>query len=328
MTGVQTCALPISLDLARIEAGKLSLEKHDFSLHLLLRQIVALARPLAERKGLSFRCEVDPGAPVALRGDASRVQQILLNLLSNAIKFTEHGGVSLCVMPAAEAAGVVFEIGDSGPGLSAEQQASLFRRFEQGCATPGRARRGGSGLGLAICRELATAMGGHIGVDSAPGQGARFRVELPLPWVAEAEEAPDAALPACAEAVPPLRLLLVEDDEMVAQVVSGLLDARGHHVTRVAHGLAALAELQLQSFDVGLFDLDLPGIDGLALVTQLRAMGHALPVIALTARSDAAAEPQARAVGCAGFLRKPVTGDALAGALSALRVQAEADAAT
>lgn len=314
-----------ALDLARIEAGKLSLERHDFSVAVLVRQVVALAQPLAERKGLSFRCDVDGAMPVALRGDASRLQQILLNLLSNAIKFTDRGEVSLHVTPAAKDHGVVFVVADSGPGLSAEQQARLFRRFEQGGSVPGRARRGGSGLGLAICRELATAMGGQIGVDSAPGLGARFRLELPLPSAGTGEQLPQAP-PAAAPALPALRVLLVEDDDMVAEVVAGLLAARGHQVTRVAHGLAALAELQIQDFDVGLFDLDLPGIDGLALVRQLRAMGHRLPVIALTARSDAAAEPQARAVGCAGFLRKPATGDALARTLAALRLPAEAEA--
>ncbi len=305
-----------ALDLARIEAGKLSLERRNFPLHALLEQAMALARPLATRKGLAFICEIDPTLPPALRGDPSRVRQILLNLLSNAIKFTERGAVTLRAMPAAPGRGVVFEIHDTGPGLSAEQQAGLFRRFEQGGAH-GRARQGGSGLGLAICRELATAMGGHVGVESLPGQGACFRVELPLPWAAHADIDLDAGIAAPpAATLPPLRLLLVEDDDTVAEVVRGLLHARGHHVTRVAHGLAALAELQLQAFDVGLFDLDLPGIDGLALVRQLRAMGVALPVIALTARSDPEAEPQARAAGCAGFLRKPVTGEILTDAIA------------
>jgi len=314
-----------ALDLARIEAGKLSLEGHDFSIAVLLRQVVALAQPLAERKGLSFRCDVDPALPVALRGDASRVQQILFNLLSNAIKFTDRGEVSLCVAPALRPEGVVFEIGDSGPGLSVEQQANLFRRFEQGGTVPRRMQRGGSGLGLAICRELATAMGGHIDVDSAPGLGARFRVALPLPWAADSEESSEAPSADAIVTLPSLRLLLVEDDEMVAQVIIGLLAVRGHQVTWAAHALAALAELQVQSFDVGLFDLDLPGMDGLALVRQMRAMGQGLPVIALTARSDAAAEPQARAEGCAGFLRKPVTGAALVRALAALPLPVEAD---
>jgi len=315
-----------ALDLARIEAGKLSLERRNFPLHALLEQAMALARPLAGRKGLDFACEIDPALPPALRGDPSRVRQILLNLLSNAIKFTERGAVTLRAFPSAPGRGVVFEIRDTGPGLSAEQQAGLFRRFEQRGAQ-GRTRQGGSGLGLAICRELATAMGGHIGVESAPGQGACFRVELPLPWAAQADVDLDAETPAApVTALPPLRLLLVEDDDTVAEVVGGLLHARGHRVTRVAHGLAALAELQVQSFDVGLFDLDLPGIDGLALVRQLRTLGMALPVIALTARSDPQAEPQARAAGCAGFLRKPVTGEALAGALAAVDLQADVTA--
>jgi len=308
-----------ALDLARIEAGKLALERRDFALHALLRQVVALARPLAERKRLVFRCQIDPAVPPGLRGDPNRVQQILLNLLTNAIKFTDHGEVGLCVRPGRGGHGVIFEVSDSGPGLSAEQQAGLFRRFEQGSAERGRAQRRGSGLGLAICRELATAMGGHIGVDSTPGQGARFRVELPLPRAEHGGANTGSALASPAIALPPLRLLLVEDDDTVAEVVGALLQSRGHHVVRTAHALAALAELQLQSFDVGLFDLDLPGIDGLALVRQVRAMGLALPVLALTARSDPAAEPQARAVGCAGFLRKPVTGDALVQALAALR---------
>ncbi|MDG2525460.1 ATP-binding protein [Stenotrophomonas sp. HITSZ_GD] len=315
-----------ALDLARIEAGKLSLERRNFPLHALLEQAMALARPLAARKGLAFVCEIDPALPVALRGDPSRVRQILLNLLSNAIKFTERGTVALHAMPGAPGGGVVFEIHDTGPGLSAEQQAGLFRRFEQGGAH-GRARHGGSGLGLAICRELATAMGGHVGVDSTPGQGACFRVTLPLPWAEQADidlEAGAAAPPDTP--LPPLRLLLVEDDDTVADVVRGLLHARGHRVTRVAHALAALAELQVQAFDVGLFDLDLPGIDGLGLVRQLRTLGRTLPVIALTARSDPDAEPQTRAAGCAGFLRKPVTGDGLARALAALDLPASAAA--
>ncbi|HVJ39469.1 MAG TPA: ATP-binding protein, partial [Stenotrophomonas sp.] len=317
-----------ALDLARIEAGKLSLEKYDFCVDVLVHPIVALAQPLAERKGLTFYCEMDPALPTALHGDASRLQQILLNLLSNAIKFTERGTVSLRITPAEDDGGVVFVVADSGPGLSAEQQARLFRRFEQGDAIGGHARRCGSGLGLAICRELATAMGGHIGVDSAPGLGARFRLALPLATATVAEAPPECASAAVhvLPSLPALRILLVEDDDMVAEVVAGLVSARGHQVTRVAHGLAALAELQVQDFDMGLFDLDLPGIDGLALVRQLRTMGHGLPVIALTARSDAEAEPQARAAGCAGFLRKPVTGDALASALATLRLPAEAEA--
>lgn len=148
-------------------------------------------------------------------------------------------------------------------------------------------------------------------------------VELPLRWVA----ALPAATPTVVRTAPlhdqaPLQLLLVEDDPTVAQVIVGLLQTRGHQVTHVLHGLAALAEVSTRSFDAGLCDLDLPGIEGAALVAQMRALGVRFPIVAVTARADADAEPQAMAAGCNGFLRKPVTGELLTQALA--RVLADA----
>lgn len=167
-----------------------------------------------------------------------------------------------------------MEVRDTGPGMSAEQRGRLFQRFEQAEGALTLARHGGSGLGLAICRELAAAMGGEVTVSSELGRGACFVVELPLRWVA----ALPAVTPNVARTTPlhdqaPLQLLLVEDDPTVAQVIVGLLQTRGHQVTHVLHGLAALAEVSTRSFDAGLCDLDLPGIDGAALVAQLRARG-------------------------------------------------------
>ncbi len=306
-----------ALDLARIEAGKLALDDRDFDLRQLIRQVVDLVRPSAEQKQLVFECHLDESLPRALHGDANRVQQILLNLLFNAVKFTERGQVRLRVLPLQAGDGIRVEVSDTGPGMSEEQRGRLFQRFEQAEGGRTTTRHGGSGLGLAICRELAAAMGGSVGVSSALGQGACFVVELPLRWVST--PAPSTA--AVARAVPPvhqapLQLLLVEDDVTVAQVIVGLLQGRGHHVTHVLHGLAALAEVSARSFDAGLCDLDLPGLDGAALVAQLRARGVRFPIVAVTARADADAEPQALAAGCNGFLRKPLTGDLLAQALA------------
>ncbi len=308
-----------ALDLARIEAGKLPLDYRDFDLRQLIRQVAELVRPTAEQKQLVFECELEDALPPALHGDASRVQQILLNLLFNAVKFTERGSVSLrvSVLPQGHKQGIRMEVRDTGPGMSAEQRGRLFQRFEQAEGALTLARHGGSGLGLAICRELAAAMGGEVTVSSELGQGACFVVELPLRWVA----ALPAVTPNVARTTPlhdqaPLQLLLVEDDPTVAQVIVGLLQTRGHQVTHVLHGLAALAEVSTRSFDAGLCDLDLPGIDGAALVAQLRARGVRFPIVAVTARADADAEPQAMAAGCNGFLRKPVTGDLLAQALA------------
>jgi CheY-like chemotaxis protein len=153
-------------------------------------------------------------------------------------------------------------------------------------------------------------------VQSAPGQGAHFRVVLPLPAV----EAPAAEARADAHATPSRRLLLVEDDGVVAEVVAALLQQQGHQVRHVPHGLAALSELASAAYDLAVLDLDLPGIDGLQLARLLRARGETLPLLALTARADPQAEPEARAAGMDGFLRKPVTGELLAAAIAGLGI--------
>jgi CheY-like chemotaxis protein len=264
---------------------------------------------------LRFVQQVEAAVPTALLGDALRIKQILLNLVGNAIKFTEHGEVGLAVTTMVAApGGVRFVVSDTGPGLNEEQKTRLFQRFEQAEGTRTTARYGGSGLGLAISQELAAAMGGRIEVDSTPGEGARFTLELPLP-------AADAVVPAASFPVPApgtaraLELLLVEDDPTVAEVIVGLLQAQGHCVVHVAHGLAALGEAAGAHFDVALLDLDLPGMDGLALARALRAQGFDAPLLAVTARADAEAEPQALAAGFDGFLRKPLTGAMLAEAI-------------
>ena len=305
-----------ALDLARIEAGKLQLDPVDFELHGLVDDVAALMAPLAAQRGLRFATALDPDSPRHLRGDRGRISQILLNLIGNAIKFTEQGEVSLAVSPLSPE-GVRFEVRDTGPGLNDEQKARLFRRFEQAEGVRTAARYGGSGLGLAISQELAAAMGGRIGVDSAPGQGTRFIVELPLaPGQASPHAAESPKQRETASATGALRLLLVEDDPTVAEVVAGLLRAQGHEVVHALHGLAALTEAASTDFDLGLLDLDLPGLDGLALARALRTQGFARPLVAVTARADGDAEPAALAAGFDGFLRKPVTGAMLAAAIS------------
>ena len=140
--------------------------------------LLALQAPVARAHGLAFRVEVSPALPPLLVGDALRVRQVLFNLLGNAIKFTQHGGVGLDASPGAGGAGLRLVVHDTGPGLDPAEQARLFRRFAQGDAG---LACGGSGLGLSISRELVRAMGGAIAVESAPGAGARFVVDLPFP---------------------------------------------------------------------------------------------------------------------------------------------------
>ncbi len=304
-----------ALDLARIEAGRMELLNADFAVRPLLDDVAALMAPMAEGRGLRFIDILDPKVPEAIHGDRTRIEQILLNLLGNAVKFTEVGHVSMETF-ARSPHGLRFVVADTGPGLSSEQQSRLFRRFEQADGARTASRYGGSGLGLAISQELAAAMGGRIEVESELGKGTRFIVDLPLA---------SAALPAIAESLTPvvnkhpqqsLRLLLVEDDATVAEVIRQLLQEQGHEVSHAAHGLAALGAIAGQDFDGALLDLDLPGMDGLALARMLRAQGFTAPLLAVTARSDAGAEVRALEAGFNEFLRKPVTGAVLAQALS------------
>jgi signal transduction histidine kinase/CheY-like chemotaxis protein len=307
-----------SLDLARIEAGRLALEDAPFDLHALLREIAALAAPLATAKGLTFRLDLAPDAPRHVRGDAVRVQQVILNLVNNAIKFTEQGVVSVR-LTRGEGGASEIAVSDTGAGLPEAMQARLFQRFEQGS---GAVRRGGSGLGLAICRELVARMGGEITLDSRPGQGSRFRVTLPLP-MADCTVATAADVVETKPAVRPLRVLLVEDEATSAEVIAGLLRAEGHEVRHVGDGLAALGELAVATVDAALIDLDLPGLDGLALARLLRMReGHEgrrpLPLIGISARAVGDEETLCQNAGMDAFLRKPLTADGLARTLQAL----------
>jgi signal transduction histidine kinase/sugar lactone lactonase YvrE/ActR/RegA family two-component response regulator len=299
-----------ALDLARIEAGRLELQDQPFDLHALLVDAAAMLRPQAEAKGLRFALQLAPPLPRGVRGDPVRLRQIVLNLGHNAIKFTEAGSVT--VRADAAEAGVRVEIADTGPGIDAASLARLFGRFEQADGARTAARYGGSGLGLAICRELARAMGGDIAADSAPGRGTRFRVTLPLPAHALPEPTPLPPLRVREPGAESLRILVVEDDALVAEVVCDLFAQLGHVAERAAHAMDALRRAAADDFDLIVLDLDLPGLDGFALAQVLRAHGVTAPLVALTARADADAEPRARAAGMVGFVRKPVTGEMLA----------------
>lgn len=298
-----------SLDLARIEAGRLELELAPIDPRQLLGDVAQLAQGLARAKDIRFVLNVATDVPAELVGDGFRIKQVLLNLTNNAVKFTEHGSVTLRVESATD--GWLFSVSDTGPGIPEASQARLFQRFEQE-QTP--QRRVGSGLGLAICRELVIMMGGSIELESRLGHGSTFRVHLPF------RRAVYAAAPiGNAASAAPYALLLVEDDVIVAAVIRGLLEQQGHAVRHVIDGLAALVELGQSQFDAVLLDLDLPGVDGFQvtrLIRQRESPGTRLPIVAVTARASHSDEATARAAGMDGFLHKPVTGEQLTVALA------------
>ncbi|WEN16173.1 ATP-binding protein [Rhodanobacter sp. AS-Z3] len=297
-----------ALDLARIEAGRLELDVSPFDPRQLLREVAQLEQGLAHAKGIRFVLQTASDLPPQWVGDALRIKQVLLNLANNALKFTEHGEVTLHA--ARTDSGLLCSISDTGPGISESSQARLFERFEQ---VAGPQRRAGSGLGLAICRELVEMMGGSIELESRQGHGSTFRVRIPLQEAAPVASTGPVSADRC------YRLLLVEDDPIVATVICGLLQREGHQVQHVGNGLAGLAELANGDFDAVLLDLDLPGVDGFQIARLIRQREHEgqhLPLLAVTARSGLGDEAKAREAGMDGFLRKPVSGEQLIAALA------------
>jgi len=299
-----------ALDLVRIDAGRLELEPAPFDPRQLVQDVARLEQGLAWSKGLRFVVEIADGLPERAIGDAVRIEQVLLNLANNALKFTEHGSVTLRVARSGDS--LLFSVSDTGPGIPEGSQARLFQRFEQEESPQ---RRAGSGLGLAICRELVEMMGGSIELQSRLGHGSTFLVRLPL---IEVGDVPAEQAPPSSTGERHLRLLLVEDDAIVAAVIMGLLQQQGHAACHVANGLLALAELDRHHYDAVLLDLDLPGVDGfqVARLIRQRETGKRLPIVAVTARSGEADEAHAREAGMDGFLRKPLSGEQLSATLA------------
>ncbi|PKM08439.1 MAG: histidine kinase, partial [Gammaproteobacteria bacterium HGW-Gammaproteobacteria-7] len=303
-----------ALDLTRIEAGKLVLRPEPFDIRGLVFEVDALLAPLAQAKSLQLCCRTADGVPRQLLGDAQRVRQILLNLGHNAIKFTETGSVSVTVSRL-DGLCVRFEVADTGLGLTEQQQRLIFERFEQIHTTRAATSTSqhGSGLGLSICRELVQAMSGGISIRSRPGEGTVFIVDLPLPQANQSND--QAGVSGAGSAPVAISVLVVEDDPTVAEVIVGLLRAGDIRAEHASHGLDALTHLVAARFDLLLIDLDLPGLTGLELARMLRDQGHRMPMIAITARADAQAWPEAFAAGMNSFLRKPVSGEMLVSAI-------------
>lgn len=303
------------LDLSKIAAGRLELHPAATELRPLLERSAALLAPEIERKMQRFVLEIDPGTPGTVLADATRLRQLLLNLLANAVKFTPAGGrITLRAAPRQDGEGLRFEVEDTGPGVPPEQQHLLFRDFMQLGAPGAPGMDTGTGLGLSIAAQLANLMGGRIGCESVPGQGATFWVELPLPPmmpVPAAEESDRAPLPAPQK---PLQILVVDDVPANRLVARAMLTSAGHHVTCVEDGSVAVGAVQQTVFDLVLMDLQMPVMDGLEATRRIRALEppHGqVPVIAVTASAMPEQVEACRAAGMNGHLAKPIDRDTL-----------------
>ncbi|MBS0443115.1 MAG: PAS domain S-box protein, partial [Proteobacteria bacterium] len=309
------------LDLSKIEAGKLDVERVAFDLHALLDSLRQVHGTLADAHGLGFALHTEAGVPRWVWGDPVRVRQVLANYLGNALKFTERGSLTLHAGRTPGGA-LRFEVRDSGPGITAELRARLFQPFVQADQSTTR-RFGGSGLGLSICHELAALMGGRVGVDSTPGQGSCFWAELPLP----AAEAPARDAAACAPQRSPLagaRVLMVEDNAVNMTIAVAMLEQWGVQVEQAGDGRQAIAAVERaehagRPLDAVLMDVQMPVMSGYEATRALRerAGSRRLPIIALTAAALSSEREQALASGMDGFLTKPIDMHKLHAALMA-----------
>jgi two-component system, sensor histidine kinase len=307
------------LDFSRIEAGKLELETIDFSLGCLFEQLRSLLMPQATESGLELHFACDADVPKMLKGDPTRIKQVLVNLAGNGLKFTSHGSVTIALARCpgqARRDRYRFEVRDTGIGIPEEKQKLLFEVFSQVDSSTTR-QYGGSGLGLAICRKLVNAMGGEIGVESAPGSGSCFWFEIPL---ALGENAMTAA-PARQELVagPKRRVLLAEDVELNQHLIIDMLQSHGHEVTLTRNGVEAVEVAARGQFDVVLMDVQMPVMDGIEATKRIRklpAPAGEVPVLALSANVMAADQARYMAAGMNGALSKPIDWPELFNALA------------
>ncbi|HEV2962536.1 MAG TPA: ATP-binding protein [Candidatus Angelobacter sp.] len=312
------------LDFSKIEAGKLTLESVPFSIRNSVDEVRKIVLPQAHAKGLDLQCRVADEVPGLVMGDPTRLHQVLVNLIGNAIKFTEFGSVSLEVTqkPSASAnseAVLLFRVSDTGIGIPEEQQKIIFDAFAQADGSVTR-RFGGTGLGLAICSQLVQLMGGRLTVESVLNAGSVFEFTCRL-VIATKQELAVGPIGAMAQESP-MRILLAEDNLVNQMVAMKLLANHGHKVTVATTGMEAVQAWDREEFDLILMDEQMPAMDGVEAVRQIRALEAATgakrtAIVALTASAMKGDRERFLAAGMDGYLAKPFSAEQL---YSALRV--------
>ena len=307
------------LDFSKIESGRMTLEALDFSLTELVDDVLLMFSESALAKGLELSATFTPQeASWALRGDPLRLRQVLSNLVGNAIKFTHQGKVVISVtqtVPTTTAVALRLCIEDTGIGIAPEFQTTIFEHFLQADSSTTR-QYGGSGLGLAICRDLLGLMGGTVSVQSTPGQGSTFCIDLSLP-PASGVVIPHPGFEGLASDIGKFekvlwgRVLLVEDNQTNQLVAKAMLRKLGLRVELAANGEEAVAQVLQNPFDLVLMDCQMPVMDGFEATRLIRQMHNErtphLPILALTANAMPGDERDCLNAGMDAFLAKPLT---------------------
>ncbi len=335
------------LDMAKIEAGRVQIERMPFDLGKLLTSTVKVVLPQARYKGLAVNTEIAAETTRWFAGDAHHLRQVLLNLLANAIKFTERGEITLrvtAVKLGESEARVRFEVEDTGIGIAPEKQSIIFEPFAQADDSITRVY-GGTGLGTTIARQLVSLMGGEIGLKSELGIGSLFWVELPLQFsepmgidltsdIATSERLSSASAAFAAQQTAKVtkirgaRVLVAEDNPTNQRVTQLILESAGHRATIVDNGEAALDALERGSFDLALFDLSMPIVSGLEALKLYQFTTQApIPIIILSANVTGETIADCQRAGCAEFIAKPVRPTTLLNAIERhLAARADANA--
>ncbi|HXE54898.1 MAG TPA: ATP-binding protein, partial [Tepidisphaeraceae bacterium] len=316
------------LDISKIEADKMTIERVPTELPRLLADVVSLMRPRASDKGLAFVLDVTSPIPKQIQTDALRLRQVLLNLVGNAIKFTQAGEVRLAVHCTKDekTAAIVFDVRDTGIGISPEQMSRLFQPFCQADESTTR-QFGGTGLGLTISKRLAVLLGGDVTAQSTTGVGSTFTATIPAGKLDELEmvdHVTDAPPPRGADPILLKtwqlhgRVLLVEDGLDNQRLIGMHLRKAGLDVTISENGregvdAAMAASASARPFDLILMDMQMPELDGYGATAELRKRGFELPIIALTAHAMAEDRERCLSVGCSEYMTKPVERNMLLG---------------
>lgn len=312
------------LDMSSVETGKLSLTNQRFSLAELLNDINTMILPTAEKNHIKYSFERQGSFASDYDGDKIRVQQILVNLLNNAIKFTPRSGsvvFKAIISPEAERDSLRFIVSDSGIGISPDFMPRIFDAFSQEHETS--AHYAGSGLGLSISHQLVTMMGGTIEVESAPGKGSTFTVNLSLRRYDD-RSVKEVSTACSVERLSGCRVLLVEDNPMNAMIARRLLEQKGmlvEYAQNGKEGVIIFENSDYRHFDAILMDIRMPVMDGLTAARKIRGLDHAqaqtIPIIAMTANAFAEDMEKSKAAGMQVHLAKPIRPEILFDALAA-----------
>jgi PAS domain S-box-containing protein len=302
------------LDMSKIESGRIVIKSTDFSLDYLLADLESLFRSRSEEKGVHLLVEGGASVPSYVRGDEAKMRQVLVNLLGNAVKVTDVGSITLRVQW--EDGGedskdwLVFEVDDTGPGISEKNWESIFAAFEQ--TVEGR-DAGGTGLGLAISRNMARLLGGDLRVTSEVGKGSCFRFAVPVEW-AEAVETKRLETRRVIGLQSPqdeVRILVVDDNQDNRALLRGLLAPVGFAIREAANGKEALAQFEAWHPHAILMDIRMPEMDGYEATRRLKATraGRSTPVVAVTASVMDGAQGEVHRAGADAYIRKPFQHD-------------------